>query len=91
MSRADQSHVFDIEPNLQSTDYSRRGDLVSQLFSATCLIWSTTSAGPGWVEVAGGLLSFRLSTASGCDSHLACARRPPRQGVAPEGYARLKV
>jgi hypothetical protein len=26
--------------------------------------------------VAGGLLSFRLSTASGCDSHLACAETP---------------
>jgi len=26
--------------------------------AATCLIWSTTSARPGWVEVAGGLLSL---------------------------------
>jgi len=30
----------------------------SERSAATCLIWSTTSARPGWVEVAGGLLSL---------------------------------
>jgi len=32
--------------------------------SATCLIWSTTSARPGWVEVAGGVCSH-----FGCPRH----------------------
>src|SRR5690242_826147 len=34
---------------------------------------------------------MRLSTAYGCDSDLACTRRSPRRGVAPEGYAQLEV
>ena len=54
------------------------------------IYWRYDLAWPGWVEVTGGLLSFRLPTAVWCGSHLACVRRSPWRGEAQEGSAQLE-